>query len=81
MENGIDPTDKSGAWEFEITVLNNSNHAELMTLAIKHALLERDVAHLIFTDEIQTLPAGEGVKASSPEGRMTPLQVDLKGEK
>ena len=57
------------------TVLNHSNHAELMTLAIKHALLERDVAHLIFPDEIQTLPAAEGVKASRPEGRMTPLNI------
>ena len=57
------------------TVLNHSNHAELMTLAIKHALLERDVSHLIFPDEIQTLPAAEGAQASSPEGRLTPLTI------
>lgn len=65
----------SGVAAWSQTVLNNSNHAELMTLAIKHALLERDVAHLIFPDEIQTQPAGEGVKASSPEGRITTLQI------
>ncbi len=65
----------SGVASWSQTVLNSSNHAELMTLAIKHALLERNVSHLIFPDEIQTLPAKEGVKASSPEGRITPLQI------
>ena len=65
----------SGVAAWSQTVLNNSNHAELMTLAIKHALLERDVAHLIFPDEIQTQPAGEGVKASSPEGRIPTRQI------
>lgn len=65
----------NGVATWSQTVLNNSNHAELMTLAIKHALLERDVTHLIFPDEIQTLPAKEGAKASNPEGRITPLQI------
>ncbi len=49
-----------------------SNHAELMTLACKHAILRRDVAHLILPDEVQTLPAAAGSKASGPEGRLTP---------
>ncbi len=56
------------------TVLETSKHAELMTLACKHAILRRDVAHLIFPDEIQTLPAGEE-QASGPQGRLTPLQI------
>jgi thiamine pyrophosphate-dependent acetolactate synthase large subunit-like protein len=34
------------------TVLATSKHAELMTLALKHATLQRDVAHLIFPDEV-----------------------------
>ena len=38
-------------------VLRDSNPVELMNLACKNALLERDVAHLIFPDEVQTLPA------------------------
>ncbi|WP_299493377.1 thiamine pyrophosphate-binding protein [Acaryochloris sp. IP29b_bin.137] len=56
------------------TILSHSQHGELMTQAIKHALLERDVAHLIFPDEIQTQPATE-FKASSPNGRITPLHI------
>ncbi|MDH3627789.1 MAG: thiamine pyrophosphate-binding protein [Acidobacteriota bacterium] len=53
------------------TVLHSSKHAELMTLALKHAHLKRDVAHLIFPDEVQVLPADEAAKPSSPEGRIT----------
>ena len=65
----------SGVACWSHTVLNSSNHPELMNLAIKHAVLERNVSHLIFPDEIQTIPAQEGVKASSPQGRITPLQI------
>ncbi len=56
------------------TVLETSKHAELMTLACKHAILRRDVAHLIFPDEVQTLPAGDE-QPSGPQGRLTPLQI------
>ena len=52
------------------TVLPDSRHAELMNLAVKHAVLERNVAHLIFPDNVQTIPAGDA-KASGPEGRIT----------
>ena len=38
-------------------MLPESRHAELMALACKHALLRRDVTHLIFPDDVQTLPA------------------------
>ncbi len=55
--------------KFSQTVLHTSNHAELMTLALKNALIHRDVAHLIFPDDVQTLPA-KGAKASGPGGRM-----------
>ena len=55
---------------FSQTVLHTSKHAELMTLACKTALVERDVSHLIFPDDVQTLPAKEGAAASGPEGRM-----------
>ena len=37
------------------TVLSTSNHAELMNLALKHAVVKRDVAHLIFPDGVQGL--------------------------
>jgi thiamine pyrophosphate-dependent acetolactate synthase large subunit-like protein/nitrite reductase/ring-hydroxylating ferredoxin subunit len=52
------------------TVLNSSKHAELMTLACKTAIVERDVAHLIFPDNVQTLAAPDAT-ASGPEGRVS----------
>jgi thiamine pyrophosphate-dependent acetolactate synthase large subunit-like protein len=41
-----------------------------MTLACKNAIVERDVAHLIFPDDVQTLAAADGASASGPSGRM-----------
>ena len=55
---------------FSQTVLSESRHAELMNLACKTAIVQRDVAHLIFPDEVQTLPAEE-VAAGVPEGRLS----------
>ncbi len=55
------------------TVLSESNHAELMTLACKNALLAPGPAHLIFPDEVQTLATGGakpgGPRAASPRRR------------
>ncbi|HYF28021.1 MAG TPA: thiamine pyrophosphate-dependent enzyme [Baekduia sp.] len=51
------------------TVLADSRHAELMALACRSALLHRDVAHLIFPDDVQTLPAA-GEQPQAPEGRL-----------
>lgn len=56
------------------TVLQSSKFAELMNLALKNAILKRDVAHLILPNEVQELPAGDR-QASGPEGRMTELQI------
>ncbi|MDJ0879656.1 MAG: thiamine pyrophosphate-binding protein [Halieaceae bacterium] len=65
--------DLSSAFEavtrFSQSVLPSSNHAELMSLACKNAIVERDVAHLIFPDDTQTLPAGDA-KAQTPQGRL-----------
>ncbi len=55
---------------FSQTVLHNSDHAELMTLALKNAIVKRDVAHLIFPDEVQVMEIEDG-KPSSPEGRVS----------
>ena len=52
-------------------VLHTSRHAELVTLACKSAILNRGVSHLIFPDEVQTLPAPAGARASGPDGRLT----------
>jgi thiamine pyrophosphate-dependent acetolactate synthase large subunit-like protein/nitrite reductase/ring-hydroxylating ferredoxin subunit len=56
-------------------VLHTSKHAELVNLALKSALLNRGVSHLIFPDEVQTLPAPEGAKPGSPAGRVTPRTI------
>jgi len=55
---------------FSHTVLHTSKHAELMTLACKNAIVQRDVAHLIFPDDVQTIPADEHAKSSNPSGRL-----------
>ena len=56
------------------TLLPESDHAELATLALKHALLERQVAHLVMPDEVQALPAGDA-PASGPSGRVPDLAI------
>jgi len=60
---------------FNHRALNNSRHSELMTLAIKHAIINRDVSHLTFPDEMQTIVADENDKASSSEDRITSLTI------
>jgi pyruvate oxidase len=52
------------------TVLHTSKHAELTNLACKSAILNRGVSHLIFPDEVQTLPAAQDASAGGPEGRL-----------
>jgi pyruvate oxidase len=61
--------------EFNHRVEHKSRHAELMALAIKHAIIKRDVSHLTFPDEVQEIPAEEYEKAKTPEGRITPMQI------
>jgi len=57
------------------TVHPNSDHAQLMTGAIKTSILEKGVGHLVFPDNTQTLPATDAQKAQGPEGRMANLCV------
>jgi thiamine pyrophosphate-dependent acetolactate synthase large subunit-like protein len=57
------------------TVLPSSHHAELMALALKHAILKRDVGHLIFPNEVQTQLAGTEDTPSGPEGRLANLAI------
>ena len=53
---------------FSQPVLSTSRHTELASIAIKTALVERDVAHLIFADDVQTQPSD--APAAFPEGRI-----------
>ena len=70
---------------FSQTVLPTSRHAELASLAAKNAILRRDVAHLIFPDEVQTLPAGEeqpsGPGAASQTSRSPTPGVAARGNR
>lgn len=65
--------DLSGAFAdvatFSQTLHADSDHAEMVTLAAKTALVERDVAHLVIPDEVQLIPAGD-TPAGRPDGRM-----------
>lgn len=61
--------------EFNQRVQGNSKHADLMSLAIKHALLKRDVSHLTFPDEVQEMKASENEKAQHPTNRITPMEI------
>ncbi|MDJ0769596.1 MAG: thiamine pyrophosphate-binding protein [Ilumatobacter sp.] len=55
--------------EFSESVHAESNHAELANLAMKTAIVGRNVAHLVFPDEAQHLPAPDGAAAGGPGGR------------
>lgn len=55
---------------FSQTVHPSSDHAQLMTQAVKSALVNGDVSHLVFPDNVQPKPAAEGAAAQTPEGRM-----------
>lgn len=61
--------------EFNQRVQGNSKHAELMSLAIKHAILKRDVSHLTFPDEVQELKAKAGSKPQGSTNRITPMEI------
>ena len=56
------------------SVQADSDHSELVNLACKTALVERGVAHLVFPDEVQVLPAGDRVPGG-PSGRVGDLEI------
>ena len=73
-------TDLSAAFadvsRYSATVQAGSDAAELMNLACKTALVERDVAHLVLPDEVQVLrAAADASPAGSPEGRTGSRQI------
>ncbi|MBT2163158.1 thiamine pyrophosphate-dependent enzyme [Zobellia barbeyronii] len=60
---------------FNHSVQQNSKHSELMSLAIKSALINRDVSHITFPDEVAFMPKPENEKAQTPEDRITPFNI------
>ncbi len=65
----------SAVAEWSQTVLRSENATELAALAVKHALVNRDVAHLIFPDEIQNLPGLADPPARPMEGRVAARDI------
>ena len=61
--------------EFSETVHLTSDHALLMTQAIKTSILQRGVGHLVFPDNVQPKPAAKDAQAYGPEGRMANLCI------
>jgi len=55
------------------TVHAGSDHAELMNMACKAAVVGRDVAHLVLPDEVQVLPSE--ADAGGPLGRVASRQI------
>ena len=52
------------------TVLQPGNATELMALALKHAIVDRSVGHLIFPDEVQEMPGLEDPPPRPVSGRL-----------
>jgi len=57
------------------TVHAGSNAAELMTLACKMAIIERDVAHLVLPDEVQPMAVDADAAAGKPLGRVGSREI------
>jgi pyruvate oxidase len=60
--------------DYSQTVLTNSDHAELMSLACKSAIVNQSVSHLVFPDEIAGIEKPDTPAASS-HGRLANRQV------
>lgn len=60
---------------FSQTVHPSSDHAQLMTQAIKTAIVQRGVGHLVFPDNVQPMKAADGEEAQTPDGRMASVCV------
>ena len=56
-----------------------SDHAELVNLACKTALVERGVTHLVLPDEVQNLPAVDRIPGG-PEGRLPDTRTGPAGD-
>jgi len=46
-----------------------------MSLAMKNALVKQGVSHIIFPDDVQTIPAKENAQAGTPQGRLAPVSI------
>jgi thiamine pyrophosphate-dependent acetolactate synthase large subunit-like protein/nitrite reductase/ring-hydroxylating ferredoxin subunit len=65
----------SAVAEWSQTVLVPDNASELMALAVKHAIVQRDVAHLIFPDDVQELPGLDQPRERPRRGRISTTDI------
>lgn len=65
----------SAVAEWSQTVLNAENASNLMALAMKHAVVNRDVAHLIFPDEIAFRPGKQPAPQTPRHGRISTTEI------
>lgn len=61
--------------EWSQTVISADNASELMALALKHAIVNRDVAHLIFPDEIAFKPGQQPRPQTPRHGRVSTTDI------
>ncbi len=61
--------------EWSQIVLGNQNASELMALAIKHALVNRDVSHLIFPDEVAFAAGLQPRPETARQGRISTNKI------
>ena len=61
--------------EWSQTVLVPDNASELMALALKHPIVKRDVAHLIFPDDTQNLPGLADPPPRPIAGRISTTEI------
>jgi thiamine pyrophosphate-dependent acetolactate synthase large subunit-like protein/nitrite reductase/ring-hydroxylating ferredoxin subunit len=61
--------------EWSQTVLSPANATELAALAMKHAIVNRDVAHLIFPDEVQELDGADDAPERPRAGRIAAATI------
>ncbi len=57
------------------TVLSEKNASDLMALALKHAVVEQGVGHLILPNEVQVAPALEPLPTTPKHGRVSTIQI------
>jgi pyruvate oxidase len=57
------------------TVLTAANASDLMALALKHAVVEQGVGHLILPDEVQIAPALDPLPETPQHGRISAIQI------
>ena len=59
---------------FNHRVQSDSKHAELMNLAVKHAIINREVSHLTFPDDVQVIEV-ENEEAGSIKNRIADHKI------